>query len=73
MKNRQIQTLNLNGWTVNAVIIKEIAGNLIVFYAQNRIAIYSKDTKATEIIEEYVVIPEYDEILNNKKSNYGKE
>lgn len=69
MNNREVQTLNLNGWKVTAVIIKEMAANKIVFYSQNRIAIYDKDTKNTEILEEYIIIPEYDDILNKSLQN----
>lgn len=66
MKNREVTNLNLNGWTIKAVIIKDIAANKVVFYSQNRIAIYDRDNKTTEILEEYIVIPEYDNILNNE-------
>ena len=53
-------TLTLAGWPVEAIQINIICNNQIVFYAQNRLAIYNTDTKETTVLADYVVIPQYD-------------
>lgn len=60
--------ISIAGWSVKAILINKITNNQLVFYAQNRLAIYNTDTKEATILTDYVVIPEYDKLLQQKEN-----
>lgn len=63
----EVTMISISGWTVKAILISKITNNQLVFYAQNRLAIYNTDTKEAIILAEYIVIPEYDNLLEQIK------
>lgn len=63
----EVTMISISGWTVKAILINKITNNQLVFYAQNRLAIYNTDTKEAIILAEYIVIPEYDNLLKQTK------
>lgn len=57
----QVETLDINGWPIKAVIIGKI-NSYRIFYAQNKLAILTP-MYDVQILQDYVIVPEWDKLL----------